>query len=390
LLTPTQFIALWQYVHNYLVTTEGLTNLVWNYGVSATGTGTDDTLDYPGAPYTDVTSFEVFSNTPGQSATGDYAALLGLGLPVGMQVFGAGSSSAGNASFTETTLVSQVQTYTPNVVWFMQQWSYNATGGAGWGMDTLTNTANLTTALSNPFVINRGGIVYNSPAITWNPGDTSANVTLSGGNLTATQTSSSAGGSRDTVAYSTGSYCFETTVVTNEASWAVGLSNSGFSLTGTPALGGTATGYAFYTGGSNPQSIYLNGVNLLAGIGAASANGDKVTTCVNLTTDLVWVTDTVMRNAGYTWNNSTTANPATATGGVSISGLSCPCYITANSVNSGSVWTLNVIGPFAVSTPSGFTAWQPATVSTHHPFFIFLGDNDIRYGPWYSSIQTGG
>ncbi len=106
----------------------------------------------------------------------------------------------------------------------------------------------------------------------------------------------------------------------------------------------------------------------------ADVAGDTVTECVNLTTQLTWVSSTAMRRfASTNWNNSLTANPSTGVGGVSISGLTCPCYPMFDTVDNASQMTLNTLGPFSEALPTGFQIWQTAPTVVHHPFLYNFG-----------------
>jgi len=76
---PTaQFITLWQQMHDYLVTTKGLTNLLWVYNVNG-GQGNYAEY-YPGAAYVDVVSMD--SYPPSAADVPMYNALLALGKPI--------------------------------------------------------------------------------------------------------------------------------------------------------------------------------------------------------------------------------------------------------------------------------------------------------------------
>lgn len=383
-ITAAQDIAIWQYAWNYLTNTKGLNNLVWVYATNACGGGTCDTATYPGAGYVDVVGYDIYSDSPASSTTGDYSTMSAYGKPIILAEFGSGSASAGDTSFAETTLISQLQQYAPNVVMWQQWWSGNS-GGPGWGMEILTNTGATSSAINNPYVINRGSINCTtcgggppSTAITWNPGDTSSSISLSNSNLTATGVTAVVGGSRDTVSYVSGGYCFEVTATTVTSDESIGIANASYVLAGTRTPGGDNNAIAFYPSSGNPQSAFYNGVQLLAAGAAADANGDKITECANLTTSLLWVSTPSMRTSGNTWNNSSSANPATSTGGLSFSGLTCPCFINFGTQDVGTVVTLNATGPFAVSIPSGFAAWQPAASGAHRVQFSILGSNDLH------------
>ena len=76
---PTaQFITLWQQMHDYLVNTKRLTNLLWVYNVNA-GEGNYAEY-YPGPSYVDVVSMD--SYPPSGADEPMYNALLALGKPI--------------------------------------------------------------------------------------------------------------------------------------------------------------------------------------------------------------------------------------------------------------------------------------------------------------------
>lgn len=223
-----------------------------------------------------------------------------------------------------------------------------------------------------------GGGGSTASATTWNPLDASTNVPLTGGNNIATTNSATPGAVRTTTSQSTGKVCFEVAATTISANWDVGLANASYVLNAHLGLGGDSNGIGFdpnSTGGA--QGIFFNNLVLSSGAGA-SPNGEAETICADLGASLLWVTNATMRGAGHAWNNSPTANPATGTGGMSFSGMACPCFVTYQNGDAGGVATLNSLGPFAVATPSGFQAWQQPVTSGGHPFTIIFGANDNR------------
>jgi mannan endo-1,4-beta-mannosidase len=75
---PAQFIAVWQQMHDYLVQTKGLSNLLWVYNVNA---GKGKYADYyPGPQFVDVVSMD--SYPPAAADVPMYDALLALGKPI--------------------------------------------------------------------------------------------------------------------------------------------------------------------------------------------------------------------------------------------------------------------------------------------------------------------
>lgn len=197
---------------------------------------------------------------------------------------------------------------------------------------------------------------------------TTANtMTLSGNNLTATSgTPITSSDAMTNIGHSSGSYCFElkfTTITTNVA---LGVENA-TNNTDKVEPGDTVNAVGFYPV-SPTQVVFFNGAQEGSGGAAASTNGEIATACIDLTNLLFWVTDSVMRNASQPWNNSATANPSTGTGGLPLTGLTCPCYAEFNSTDVGSVATINLTGPFAVALPTGFLPWQ-----TDQGAFTILG-----------------
>lgn len=233
----------------------------------------------------------------------------------------------------------------------------------------------------------------------WDPARVPSSMALSNNNQTASATSVPSGSTGvvwSTTSYSTGKYCFGVIASTTSNNWTAGLANTSFpsfpaSLAG---LGGDQFGQGTYVV-NPPQYIYYNGVALTTGT-TADVSGDEVDECVDFGTDQIWVSTAVMRANSTPWNNSGTATPATETGGLSISGLTCPCYIVFQTEDSPSVATLNAGGPLAVgSVPSGFSIWAPpASNSSHSPMFINLGQNDNHRQPanddapmWYIPVR---
>lgn len=201
-------------------------------------------------------------------------------------------------------------------------------------------------------------------ATTWNPADKASAITLSNGNLTATSVGTAQQLVRSTTARTTGKYYFEVTLTTVATNVAVGIATSGESTAPAAGLGGGSTGatsLGFYVV-SPTQATYINGV-LLNGGTTASVNGEVLSFAVNLTGALIYIEDTVTIAAGGSWNNSTTDNPSTSTGGASLSTLNAgPYFIAFNDSTGGAVAVLNTGNqPFIRTIPTGYVAWDAAT-----------------------------
>jgi hypothetical protein len=160
ILSAQQFQALWQYTYNYMTDTMGLHNLVWMYAINA-GTalpGRSLTDTYPGSSFVDMTGQDLYSNNPGIDGQSTYQALMALGKPTALAEFGPGGPHGGDPSFSMPKLISQIQAYMPNSVYWMQWWAQNS-GGNGWGIE---QSQNASAALNDGYVINRGQIVNSS------------------------------------------------------------------------------------------------------------------------------------------------------------------------------------------------------------------------------------
>jgi len=187
---------------------------------------------------------------------------------------------------------------------------------------------------------------------------TVANVTLSGGNLVVTNTSTAAEtGARLAAALgkTTGKYYFEITTTTM-----VGTAggNAGFGVATTAstytAMGNNATaGAALYPGNG---SCWSNGVNQINGIGPMSS-GDVCGIAIDLDNRKAWF----RKGASGNWLNGVIGvqNPVTNTGGNPIpAGTIAPiCHFGGGGATTGNVWTANFgATAFVGAVPSGFTS----------------------------------
>jgi hypothetical protein len=226
--------------------------------------------------------------------------------------------------------------------------------------------------LSLALLLGLVGIVLAAAPVTWNPADISSGMSLSNGNLTASSVGFVATSVRSTTSYSAGKICFEVAAPTITTGWTVGVANSTFALNNPAGVGvdTNAIGIDPNSPGAS-QGIFFN--NSAASSGATqSVNGEIVTVCVDFTNKLFWATDKVMRAASQPWNNSASASPATGTGGVPFTASTGPWFMIFNEYEAG-VGVLNATGPFAVTTPSGFSPWQAASTGSH-PTMVIMGE----------------
>jgi hypothetical protein len=185
---------------------------------------------------------------------------------------------------------------------------------------------------------------------TWNPADIS-NMTLSLGNLRATS-SATGGAVRGTTAHTTGKFYWEYAFTTATSIYTdAGLASLAVSL---PSVAGSPTG-AVQQYADNTFGLRVNGNNAFIAIGAL--NGLSCSFAVDYGAQLLWVRIAPSGN----WNASGTANPATGTGGVSISMFGATAmYPVCCCNNVGDVITANFgASAFVGAMPAGFASYDP-------------------------------
>jgi len=104
---------------------------------------------------------------------------------------------------------------------------------------------------------------------TWNPSDKGANITLSSGNLHATNTVASWAAVRSTIGVSSGKWYWEVLYTADPSAAIFGVANGSATLTN--YVGSDANGWGYY---APDGSKFNNGVN--SGYGAAYVAGDTV------------------------------------------------------------------------------------------------------------------
>lgn len=182
-------------------------------------------------------------------------------------------------------------------------------------------------------------------AATWDPANKSANITLSGGNLTATSTTTGPNNVKSTLSKSTGKYYSEHTVtLVSGAEYSICLATAAAPLN---TYGGAdTTSIGFYMDGT----VYYN--NVLVTTIQSTATGQRVDMAVDLDADLGW-----WRSNNGNWNNSGTANPATGTGGIAL-GVAGTVFVMCSMLQTPEVnAAVFASGSWAGSPPAGFGAW---------------------------------
>jgi hypothetical protein len=200
-----------------------------------------------------------------------------------------------------------------------------------------------------PILVRRKLVAASST--TWNPADKGAGVTLSNGNRTATLTTATGDqGTRSTTSKTSGKFVYE--VVWNQVGGyadtgaGIALSTAAFTSLGANGTGG-------FIVFANSGGMFLNGANQGLSGWAASATAMFA---VDLTNGKVWFASS--NNPGK-WNN-TTHDPATNTGGYSLSALSGAKFaaIVMSNGATNQAFTANFgQSPFVNSVPAGFSAW---------------------------------
>lgn len=155
---PADFIALYRSVHDYLVTTKGLDNLIFIY--EPTCFYATALQYYPGDKYVDIIGFSLFVDYNKEIDPGtiqNYQQLKKLGKPLAISQWGprrgSDQTNAGDQPPADNLkLIRGIQQYFPEIVWWMN-WNY------AYSICTETNSNyNSTELLTHPWVINRDGI----------------------------------------------------------------------------------------------------------------------------------------------------------------------------------------------------------------------------------------
>jgi len=190
---------------------------------------------------------------------------------------------------------------------------------------------------------------------TWNPSDADVACALSNANLTATCTGGGSGfrGVRATISITGLKYWEITHDLVNGGDTQVGVAN------------GTAGIFDFGGGVDNDSISYNAGgtVNLngssLGSIGSYTT-GDVTGIAYDSVNSKIW-----FRKNGGNWDNNGTHNPATNTGGYSISAITGADFPYVNVNTNGSASTVNFgATAFVTAPPSGFTGIDGSSTYT--------------------------
>jgi hypothetical protein len=209
-----------------------------------------------------------------------------------------------------------------------------------------------------PVVYETIGVVAPVTYATLDPATVTA-VTLSGGNLVATNTGTTSADQGAKVAAvsgkTSGKYYFEVemTAYGNGVNGSAGVGTTASTYTGM-GNGGT-TGDALFLSGGN---VWSNGGNTGTALGPSTPI-TKFGFTVDLDNRKFWA----RKGAAGNWNNSGAANPATNVGGITIpAGTMVPFLTFGGSLGTANcVFTANFgASAFVGAVPSGITAGWPA------------------------------
>lgn len=213
---------------------------------------------------------------------------------------------------------------------------------------------------AGPFSITMSQFV-DAAAQTWATFDgTTTDVTLSNGNLTATASNANSNaGTRSTFLRNSGKYYFEVTAGSLRGNAdSIGIVTSAGSFTDMES-GPSNCAVTRYFLNPNAGEIYSNNADSGKKIGLFSSQ--TVGVAVDLDNDKIWFR---LAPSGD-WNGDNTANPATNTGGVSISSYSATTVAPAvcfggTGTNTGNTFTANFgASSFVGTVPSGFiSGWS--------------------------------
>lgn len=197
---------------------------------------------------------------------------------------------------------------------------------------------------------------------TLDPVWSSANLTLSGGDLTATAVTAALSVARSTTLHSGGKYYFEFTPATIGASDVIGVCS--------PADVITDPSQVYFCGVSGNGSIWSYGANVGA---CQGASGTPWGFALDIDSGQLWIR-TAPAN-GYNIAGSG-ADPVTEVAGLDIAYLLPSLLAAIYTQDAGHGGTFNFVGPFIGALPTGYSAWDGAAitppVTTTHPQAVIM------------------
>jgi len=176
---------------------------------------------------------------------------------------------------------------------------------------------------------------------TWNPSDKSANVTLSSGNMKASNTGY--GAVRATNSISAGAKYFEI-YINSTAYTDIGIGLSSASLAAHVGYDASGWGYGAWSGWK------YHGGSAVSAYGAKFVTGNVIGVAIDMTAGKIWFA------INNTWQNS--GNPATGAN-PAFTGIAGSIFPMVSGLSSGDVVTLRVSSlDCTYSPPTGFEYWD--------------------------------
>jgi hypothetical protein len=284
-------------------------------------------------------------------------------------------------------------------------WAVPAGGGGSTTLAALTDVSVVNSSASDLYVFRysnsltkwTGSPLVLTPiaAATIDPAVTPAGVTLSGGNLTATNTLSAWVGTRSTGPHTSGKWYAELTVNTlgGTNAFGFGICDASETLASGFIIGSDTHGIIMYNNLGGPTSgVFYNG-GVVGSIGTPlPVAGAVVGVALDMTLKKIWFYNP---SAGQ-WNGAAigSQNPATGTGGIDVTTILAAgnVYLAIALSNSGAVVTLNAgASAFSNAVPSGFSGWAIPAVALIRDLVISAPTNgqvlsyNASAGNWQNS-----
>lgn len=189
-------------------------------------------------------------------------------------------------------------------------------------------------------------------ATTWDPAN-KFQITLSGGNLTATNSVAGGGNfgvTRSTTSHASGNFYIEWLIaITTVDQCGIGVCNSSQAISSGAQMGAGANNVGTI---NNATTVRFNSTDLGNFSGVSPANGDTIGMAINVSSGLGW-----WRLNSGNWNNSGTAVPGSpGSGGFSLGvtgALFLFCDVEASTING----TLKPGPTYSFTAPGGFGSW---------------------------------
>ncbi len=156
--SQNDFITMWQYVFNYMTQVKQLHNILWVFSPSVKETNDniqDELYYYPGDNYVDIFGLDIYNDT---LDIPNYNSIIATGKPFAIAEFGPDASALVQHTYNYTTLINQIRTKYPAVVYWMS-WNH-FTGNNGSKYFSLITQNNVDDLLNDNWVLTQDEIDY--------------------------------------------------------------------------------------------------------------------------------------------------------------------------------------------------------------------------------------